>query len=316
MGEATAMVDSGAKRSAIRADLIANRNSFPIRNSSSCWRTADGGIARNVVGETSLTIRYKGHVVELPKVVVMNNLAAPFILGIEWIDAMRAAVTTKDGKGVVTFKNKEEPKLSEEVKEERKPPHLDKIIPEGPARDWSKIRTKVRSRTTYRRSLTYIRFILDLPAERVSREKRAIVKSWFTPDEYIANKRRIHELEPITECPLHEEFVVGNEEIYKEWTNIDIASLIEANSKRNVRTPPRTVLKPENRQTVPARHRKFITFRTPGPVNDGKWIISSVNGEGKGSQWASPSCLVTAKDEESFMSRSRTVGNQFCAGAV
>ena len=84
--------------------------------------------------------------------------------------------------------------------------------------------------------------------------------------------------------------------LYKEWTNIDIASLIEANSKRNVRTPPRNVLKPEKGQTVPARHRKFITFRTPGPVNDGQWIISSANGEGKGSQWASPSCLVTAKD--------------------
>ena len=104
MGEATAMVDSGAKRSAIRADLIANRNSFPIRNTNTCWRTADGGIARNVLGETSLTIRYKGHVVELPKVIVMTNRAAPFILGIEWIDAMRAAVTTKDGRGVVTLK--------------------------------------------------------------------------------------------------------------------------------------------------------------------------------------------------------------------
>ena len=86
MGEATAMVDSVAKRSAIRADQIAIRNSFPIRNTNSCWRTTDGSFARNVVGETSLTIRYKWQVVELPRVVVMNNLAAPFILWIEWMN--------------------------------------------------------------------------------------------------------------------------------------------------------------------------------------------------------------------------------------
>ena len=294
MGEATAMVDSGAKRSAIRADLIANRNSFPIRNSSSCWRTADGGIARNVVGETSLTIRYKGHVVELPRVVVMNNLAPPFILGIEWVDAMRAAVTTKDGKGVVTFKKQENSKSSEAVMKERSPRQPDNITLEGPERDWSKIRNEVSSRTTFRRSFAYIQFVLDLPAERVSREKRAIGKSGYTSDDYITQKRIIHELEPIGECPRHEEFVFVNGDIGKDLTNIGIASIIEATSKRHVRPPPRAVLKPEKEITDPARHQKFVT---PRPSSDEQSIVSSAKVKGKGKQRVSSFGLVRRKDK-------------------
>lgn len=35
--------------------------------------------------------------------IVMTNRAAPLILGIEWIDAMRATVNSKDGKKVVNL---------------------------------------------------------------------------------------------------------------------------------------------------------------------------------------------------------------------
>ena len=145
----TAMVDSGAKRSAIRADLIANRKSFPIRHTNTCWRTADGGIA--------LTIRYKGHVVELPREVVMTNQVTPFILGIEWIDAMKAAVSTKNGKGVVTLEKKV-PKRDNGEKKNTYQPERNEVVIEGPARDWTSFRARIRSRTIYRRSLAYVKF--------------------------------------------------------------------------------------------------------------------------------------------------------------
>ena len=303
------MVDSGAKRSAIRADLIANRNSFPIRNTNTCWRTADGGIARNVLGETSLTIRYKGHVVELPKVIVMTNRAAPFILGIEWIDAMRAAVTTKDGRGVVTLKEgfeqkqkhdetREKPVHREQKMEEKLNPRQSegKVEIEGPAREWTKLRIKVQSRSRYRRTLAYIRYILDLSLEYVAQEKSNIRQSWMTQEDYAARRSGIRELEPIIENPLHEEYVSANEDANKQWMSTYIANIIEEDSKRRIKVPPRTMLKPEKGQSVQARHRKFFSFRTPGAARDGQWMISSASGEKNGSQWASPSCLVMAKD--------------------
>ena len=123
----TAMVDSGAKRSAIRADLIANRKSLPIRHTNTCWRTAGGGIAQNVLGETALTIRYIGHVVELPRVVVMANQVTPFILGIEWIDAMKAAVSTKNGKGVGTLETKEVSKHDSGVQKNTSQPEREDV---------------------------------------------------------------------------------------------------------------------------------------------------------------------------------------------
>ena len=101
MGDTTAMIDTGAKRSAIALDLIKDRNSFPIKESMSNWRLADGEPARGVCGEISMTVSYRGHIIELPRVVVMRRQSAPFILGIEWIYAMRALVGTQDKKGVV-----------------------------------------------------------------------------------------------------------------------------------------------------------------------------------------------------------------------
>ena len=65
-----------------------------------------------MLGETALTIRYKGHVVELPRVVVMTNQVTPFILGIEWIDAMRHG------------------------EKKRSQPERNEVVIEGPARDW------------------------------------------------------------------------------------------------------------------------------------------------------------------------------------
>ena len=97
------MVDSGAKRSVISAEMIAGRNSFKIRATNTCWRTADGEPARNVAGETTLMVRFQGTLVELPRVLVMTNTAYPLMLGIEWIAAVNAAVSAKDGRGVMTL---------------------------------------------------------------------------------------------------------------------------------------------------------------------------------------------------------------------
>ena len=198
MGDTTAMIDTGAKRSAIALDLIKDRNSFPIKESMSNWRLADGEPARGVCGEISMTVSYRGHIIELPRVVVMRRQSAPFILGIEWIYAMRALVGTQDKKGVVIlpedksilsdWTKQNEEKLVESsnspgilLAQERKvgieehfSDRIDFNVPmEGPSRDWQLFRAKVRSRTVYARTPQYIKlFLMAEPSSLVEEKKR------------------------------------------------------------------------------------------------------------------------------------------------
>ena len=86
-----------------------------------------------------------------------------------------------------------------------------------------------------------------------------------------------------------------NEKRSSKDLNLQLANIIGASSEPYV-TPPQSVLKPEKGQVVPARSRKFIAFQTPGATKHGQLRIKSASGEGKGTQWASPSCLATAID--------------------
>jgi hypothetical protein len=65
------MVDSGAKNSAISEEMLLDRSSFVVRPPSK-YLFIDGTQMDNVTGEVSLTIRYKGTVVDLEKVAVVN----------------------------------------------------------------------------------------------------------------------------------------------------------------------------------------------------------------------------------------------------
>ena len=307
------MVDSGAKRSAIAWDLIKDRNSFPIKESMTNWRVADGGPARGVCGEITMTVSYRGHIVELPRVVVMKHQSAPFILGIEWIDAMRALVGTQDQKGMVflpedkerlfEWTNEKEVMLTEssicpavllpqKVKVEYDD-HFSEAVNlnvqlEGPARDWQLFRNKVRSRTMHARTPQYLKIVLDADPSTLAEEKRRMRKSRRSP--FFNNPVLVN----IDEAPLYEEFITSHSDKRSDWIDMEIGAIIEEPTKPFIRAPPRSVLKSIKGQTVPARHRAFINFETPGGIKSDQWLISAANGEAKGGQWASPSCIVNS----------------------
>ena len=151
---------------------------------------------------------------------------------------------------------------------------------ESPARDWTSFRARIRSRTIYRRSLAYVKFVFSLPAEQVSREKTEIQKSSYTSEDYVAKIRTGFEFRLIIEMPHYEEFVARNERKSSKKLNVQLANVIRASSKPYEKHPTRKVLKRERGQLVPARSRKFIASLTPGPTKHGQWMVTSASGEG------------------------------------
>lgn len=80
IGVVEALVDSGAKNSVISENLLSGRSTFPIKP---CLSGDDGSAFENIVGETSLTERFGGVVVDLNQVVVLKTAVFPLVLGIE-----------------------------------------------------------------------------------------------------------------------------------------------------------------------------------------------------------------------------------------
>lgn len=78
------MIDSGAKYSLIKRELLRGRSYFKIQpNSSYCM--IDGTVIEGVVGEVSLMVSFKRKIVDLPRVVLLNKMVRPLILGVEWV---------------------------------------------------------------------------------------------------------------------------------------------------------------------------------------------------------------------------------------
>ncbi|KAI9550771.1 hypothetical protein GHT06_004558 [Daphnia sinensis] len=100
VGLVKAMVDSGAKNSVIRADLIRGRSIFDLRVASRTWRTLDYQILP-LVGETSLVVRFGGTVTDLNQVLVMENAIFPMVLGMDWIERSGAVICVKEGVAIV-----------------------------------------------------------------------------------------------------------------------------------------------------------------------------------------------------------------------
>ena len=78
------MVDTGAKTSVICQSFLSGRTAFAIRPPV-FYRNIDGSAASNVVGETLITVRYKGVLIDLHYVAVVQSLIYPLVLGIKWI---------------------------------------------------------------------------------------------------------------------------------------------------------------------------------------------------------------------------------------
>lgn len=91
LGEIEAFVDTGAGISIVSADLIKNRSSFIAEKSlRSLW---DIGCAQiHSEGEIKMLVKYAGKVVDL-NVMVVPGSACPLLLGRDWIEATRAAIT-------------------------------------------------------------------------------------------------------------------------------------------------------------------------------------------------------------------------------
>jgi len=95
------MVDSGAKTCAISEDEVRGRTAIVIRPIQSNWRYLDGSPILNVVGETSLTVKFADTIVDLPRVAVVKFMTFPLILGIDWVNASQVAVTSRNGQAIV-----------------------------------------------------------------------------------------------------------------------------------------------------------------------------------------------------------------------
>ncbi len=94
------MVDTGSRKSVICSNLVRERSSFNIHSTLKNWRSLDGNILA-VVGETNLIVRYSGETIDLKQVLVMENVAYPVVLGMDWIGKAGAVIYVKDERPVV-----------------------------------------------------------------------------------------------------------------------------------------------------------------------------------------------------------------------
>lgn len=106
------MVDTGATRSVVSAKLLEGRSTFIVRPATTNWRGPDSAPLL-VVGESNLSVRYGGSIVDLDKVVVMENSAFPIIQGVDWISKSGATIFYKEGKGHVQM-----PQQKSEIQEQ------------------------------------------------------------------------------------------------------------------------------------------------------------------------------------------------------
>lgn len=94
------MVDSGAKNSVIRADLIRERSVFDVKVASKTWRSLDFQVLP-LIGETNLIVRFDGAVTDLSQVLVMEKAIYPMVLGMDWIERAGAVICVKHGVAIV-----------------------------------------------------------------------------------------------------------------------------------------------------------------------------------------------------------------------
>ena len=104
IGATEAMVDSGAKNSVICQSLLSGRSAFAIRPPL-LYQNIDGSLVRNIVGKCSLTVRYKGVLVDLNHVVVVKSDIYPLVLGVEWIVQSGAVIKGICGRVEVPMSN-------------------------------------------------------------------------------------------------------------------------------------------------------------------------------------------------------------------
>lgn len=297
IGEVKALVDSGAKRSVVAFSVIQGRNSFPIRKPLSSWQTIDLEPVSNVLGETSLMVRYEGTIVELDRVVVMKDVVSPLILGIEWLDAARTMVGSVDQKGMVTHRIVEETPtpssslpmtsipvqtVSVSPREIFSEPEIVNITPRPGMR--SAVKPK-------HRAVVEFRVRSQCPSNPV-----------FTVEDI---KKKLKEIKEDEDSPAGEssESRIGTEqsnshdavigpEMPVEWLG-QINDIMETRERTIYRR--REYLSPLKDQVIPVRSRAFLSFRTPASKN-GEWYTLNALGLAKGNEWASPSALVRAQN--------------------
>ena len=102
VGTQRAMVDTGARQSVIRADLLQGQSCFNIQSPLQNWRSLDGNKLA-VVGETSLVVRFSGVTIDLTQVLEMENAAHPVVLGMDWIGKAEAVIYVENEKPVVNY---------------------------------------------------------------------------------------------------------------------------------------------------------------------------------------------------------------------
>ena len=78
------MVDSGAKTSVISEELVHGWSFFSIRPAS-LYTNVEGSPVENILGETSITVRFRGILTDLDRVLMVERMMFPIVMGIDWV---------------------------------------------------------------------------------------------------------------------------------------------------------------------------------------------------------------------------------------
>ncbi|KZR98405.1 Uncharacterized protein APZ42_006192, partial [Daphnia magna] len=132
IGKQRALIDTGARNSIIREELLRNRTAFSVWSSNSSWCSVNGQ-KLPAFGETSLSVRGPNGVVDLNKVVVMENTLYPLVLGADWIAASGISLTFSNGTWICEIAGQERKAMSEKepTPKHAEPPPDPRVKPVG-----------------------------------------------------------------------------------------------------------------------------------------------------------------------------------------
>jgi hypothetical protein len=102
IGEFEALVDSGANCSVVRRDVLKGILT-PKQNGRQFLVGADKKQVP-ILGEVPLTIRFKDRVVDLKRVLVLEECVYPVLLGADWLDSSHTLIQSENGQLVVNLR--------------------------------------------------------------------------------------------------------------------------------------------------------------------------------------------------------------------
>lgn len=259
LGEVEAFVDTGAGISIVNAELIRTRPSFiAMKSTKSLWDIGGAQIPSN--GEVKMMIKYKGHVVGL-NVVVVPGSACPLLLGRDWIEAAKAAITW-NGRSYVVEVDKAVVSPTPE------------IVNSGPERSSE---PEESGHESLRQDVNLADDMPDIPREGVTRPQEAD--------------------QPVIEPPDPSESPVTEPSSEQEDQNGWISGLNHISDTVDMIRTPKRRCRPAAVKKIPPESCVLVRVNVPSS-GSGLWFIQASGGAREDHEWYTPNCVVSANDGE------------------